>query len=149
MRFMSLVCSGCLFLLTFSQTVASTNLQYVSLQIAGHTLSAEVADTHASRARGLMFRESLDANTGMLFVFPKNAYLSMWMKNTVIPLSVAFIDDEGIIINIADMQPNTHTAHYSTNLAKYALEMNIGWFSRRKIDTGDRVIGLELISATN
>ena len=115
----------------------------VSLEISGHSLSAEVAHTQWSRSQGLMYRESLEENTGMLFVFVDANYYSMWMKDTYIPLSVAFIDEQGTILNIEDMQPDTRTAHDSEGMAKYALEMKQGWFAARKISAGARVIGLE------
>lgn len=115
----------------------------ISLEISGHSLSAEVAHTQLSRSQGLMYRESLEENSGMLFVFTDANYYSMWMKDTYIPLSVAFIDEQGIILNIEDMQPDTRTAHDSEGMAKYALEMNKGWFAARKIAAGARVIGLD------
>lgn len=115
----------------------------IPLTIANHELRAEVAYTQQARARGLMFRPVLPENTGMLFIFPKSAYYSMWMRNTMIPLSVAFIDEKGIILNIADMEPYTLTAHYSAGPAKYALEVNRGWFAHKKIQAGEYVSGLE------
>ena len=115
----------------------------ISLEISGHSLSAEVAHTQLSRSQGLMYRESLEENSGMLFVFTDANYYSMWMKDTYIPLSVAFIDEQGIILNIEDMQPDTRTAHDSEGMAKYALEMKKGWFAARKIAAGARVIGLD------
>ncbi|SER32185.1 hypothetical protein SAMN05421690_101916 [Nitrosomonas sp. Nm51] len=146
MRLIMLACCFCSFvIMSGTAGAAATDPRRISLQISGYALSAEVAATYASRAQGLMFREHLDESAGMLFVFPKNAYYGMWMKNTMIPLSVAFIDEKGFIINIADMQPHTLSAYYSAGQAKYALEMNIGWFSQRKINAGDQVVGLELV----
>lgn len=118
-------------------------LPEIPLTIANHELRAEVAYTQQTRARGLMFRSALPENTGMLFVFPQSAYYGMWMRNTMIPLSVAFIDEKGIILNIADMEPYTLTAHYSAGPVKYALEVNRGWFARKKIQAGEYVSGLE------
>ncbi|MGV8711660.1 MAG: DUF192 domain-containing protein [Nitrosomonas sp.] len=115
----------------------------IVLEISGHALSAEVAHTQLSRSQGLMYRETLAENSGMLFVFAEASYYSMWMKDTFIPLSVAFIDEHGVILNIEDMQPETRTAHDSEGMAKYALEMNKGWFEVRKISAGARVIGLD------
>lgn len=122
---------------------SASDSQRISLEISGHTLSAEVAHTQWSRSQGLMYRESLEKNSGMLFVFTEASYYSMWMKDTYIPLSVAFIDEQGIILNIEDMQPETRTSHDSEGMAKYALEMNKGWFVARKISAGARVTGLE------
>ena len=134
------------FFIATAVDVFASGLPRITLYITNHVLSVEVANTRRSRARGLMFRESLDENAGMLFVFPKSAYYGMWMKNTKIPLSVAFIDEKGFIINIIDMAPHSVDAHYSTDLAKYALEMNAGWFTRKKIHIGNQILGLEYIS---
>lgn len=121
----------------------------IPLTISGYEIAAEVAHTQLSRSQGLMYRESLDENTGMLFVFPNSGYYSMWMKNTYIPLSVAFIDVRGVILNIAEMQPETLTSHDAAGMAKYALEMNKGWFAARKITAGARVTGLERAPAAD
>ena len=115
------------------------------LQIAGHTLRAEIANTEQSRLRGLMFRTTLPESRGMIFVYPEEARHAMWMKNTPIPLSVAFIDRDGRILNIEHMEPHSERSHASSGNAKYALEMNRGWFDRRGIKPGDRVEGLRKI----
>lgn len=115
----------------------------IPLQISGTALMAEVAHTHITRERGLMYRDTLEENNGMLFVFPHAARYSMWMLNTNIPLSVAFLDEKGIILNILDMTPHTQTVHSAAGLAKYALEMNQGWFSASDIKSGAQVKGLE------
>ena len=136
-------------LVIISADTGSSEINIVSLKISGHTISAEVAHTQLSRSQGLMYRESLAENAGMLFVFPEADYYSMWMKDTYIPLTVAFIDQYGVILNIADMLPQTKIAHDSSGMAKYALEMNMGWFSARKIAAGTRVIGLEKAPAVD
>lgn len=130
------------FVIAFASASAS-ELNVLSLEICGYTLSAEIAHTPLLRSQGLMYRESLEENTGMLFIFTHADQYRMWMQNTYIPLSVAFIDEEGVILNIVDMIPQTRTAHSSADMAKYALEMNKGWFSERKIAVGARVLGLE------
>lgn len=127
----------------------STEADTIPLTISGYEIAAEVAHTQLSRSQGLMYRESLDENTGMLFVFPNSGYYSMWMKNTYIPLSVAFIDVRGVILNVAEMQPETLTSHDAAGMAKYALEMNKGWFAARKITAGARVTGLERAPAAD
>lgn len=133
-----------LFLLLANPINANPQLyNEVTLKISGYSLTAEVANTRKLRSQGLMYRETLETDNGMLFVFPRRDYYSMWMKNTYIPLSVAFIDENGIILNIADMQPEALTPHESAGLAKYALEMNIGWFSEKKIVEGIKVFGLD------
>jgi hypothetical protein len=90
-----------------------------------------------------MHRKSVAKNSGMLFVFPETSLHSMWMVNTNIPLSIAFLDESGTILNIVNMLPRTQTKHSADNAAKYALEMNLGWFKARKIKTGQHVSGLE------
>jgi uncharacterized protein len=127
--------------------LASAELPVRQLKVSGHVLSVEVANTQAARARGLMFRQSLHESGGMLFVFPRAGQHSMWMMNTDIPLSVAFLDEKGIILNIADMMPRTATAHRSAGAAKYALETNLGWFGSRNISAGATVAGLEKVPA--
>lgn len=114
----------------------------INLKISGHTLFAEVAYTQKYRTRGLMYRKSMDQNSGMLFVFPETGRHSLWMVNTNIPLSVAFLDESGTILNIVDMSPRTKTKHSAASTAKYALEMNLGWFKARKIKKGQHVTGL-------
>ena len=113
------------------------------LRVGEHTIRAEVANTTETRRRGLMFRTRLAAQSGMIFIFPNERRISMWMKNTRIPLSVAFIDSSGRIVNIERMQPNTEQTHSSIGPAKYALEMNQGWFSENGVKNGDLVTGLE------
>lgn len=124
-----------------SDTPAAAKI--IALKILDHALYAEIAHTPATRTRGLMYRLELAENSGMLFVFPKTNIYGMWMRNTFIPLSVAFLDEKGVILNIADMTPLSTKAHYSTKPAKYALEMNLGWFAEKRIKAGDRVEGLE------
>lgn len=118
-------------------------LPSLTVTVEGHSVKAEVAATFESRMKGLMHREKLGKNDGMLFVFDQVGYHSMWMKNTLIPLSVAFLDEDGKIINIAEMQPHSEMQHMAAGPARYALEMNAGWFNERKIAPGARVKGLE------
>lgn len=146
---MRLVATVLAMLAMVSADASSSEVNVIPLKIDGHVLLAEVAHTQLSRSQGLMYRESLEENAGMLFVFPDPGHYSMWMKDTYIPLSVAFINEHGVILNIADMWPQTRTAHDSAGIAKYALEMNIGWFSARKIAAGTRVVGLEKAPAAN
>jgi uncharacterized protein len=118
-------------------------LPTLALNAGIHVIQAEVADTFPSRAQGLMFRKSLGANHGMLFVFPEAGPQCMWMKNTYVPLSVAFIDERGVILNIADMQPQTEDSHCAAGPARYALEMNRGWFAAKGVRPGARISGIE------
>ena len=112
------------------------------VKVAGHPMKVELAVDDAQRAHGFMFRKSLPREEGMLFVFDEPAYQSFWMKNTLIPLSIAFIDKDGVILNILDMEPQTEDPHMSDGAALYALETNKGWFAAKKVKPGDRVTGL-------
>ncbi len=122
---------------------ANAEMPVRQLGISGHTLRVEVAYTETTRSQGLMSRQSMNDNDGMLFVFRTAGRHSMWMMNTDIPLSVAFLDEKGVILNIEDMTPRTATAHGSAGAAKYAIETNLGWFSTRNIKAGERVIGID------
>lgn len=114
-------------------------LPTIPITIGGHTLSVEVARTPAQRERGLMFREALGEGRGMLFVYEHDQILAFWMHNTRIPLSIAFLDADGRILNIADMQPEDDTIHRSAGVARYALEVPQGWFARHHITVGEKV----------
>lgn len=118
------------------------SLPTTTVKVAGQALKVEVVASDEDRARGLMFREKMGRDDGMLFVFPEIAYHSMWMKNTLIPLSVAFIDAQGVILNIRDMEPHSLDSHMSAGPALYAIETNKGWFAAKKVKAGDTVSGL-------
>jgi uncharacterized membrane protein (UPF0127 family) len=90
-----------------------------------------------------MFRKSLGPNEGMLFVFPQAEPHCMWMKNTLIPLSVAFIDEKGMIVSISEMRPQTESSHCAAAPAKFALEMNRGWFAAKGLKAGAGIGGLD------
>lgn len=122
---------------------AHADLPEIALSVNGHKLVAEVASTESARSQGLMHRRILPENRGMLFVFADVSRHAMWMMNTHIPLSVAFLDERGVIVNIADMKPHTQDTHPAAQPAKYALEMNRGWFEKRGIRPGARIEGLE------
>ena len=121
---------------------AEAPLPVRQVKVAGHALRVEVAATIEQRMKGLMFREKLGANDGMLFVFDEPGYHAMWMKNTPLPLSVAFVDGAGAILNILDMEPHTLDQHAAAGPAVYAIETNKGWFAKRRIKAGDKVTGL-------
>jgi uncharacterized membrane protein (UPF0127 family) len=123
-------------------------LPTIKLSAGIHLIQAEVASTTATRSQGLMQRKSMAQGAGMLFLFEELAGHCMWMKNTLIPLSVAFIDERGQIVNIADMQPLDETTHCASRPVRYALEMNQGWFKTRGISPGTPIQGLERLSAT-
>lgn len=107
-----------------------------------HVIQAEVASTDATRSKGLMYRKELAPNTGMLFVFEQPNVQCFWMRNTLIPLSIAFILDDGTITNIADMAPMTENSHCSTAAVRYTLEMEQGWFAKRGITAGKKITGI-------
>lgn len=110
-----------------------------------HRIEAEVAATADARRFGLMERKSMPIQRGMLFVFPSLGKQCMWMRNTFLPLSVAFLDDSGRIINIEDMQPQTEISHCASSPARYALEMNLGWFRSRGLRSGTVLSGFEKV----
>ena len=124
-------------------TGAHAQVPEIPLTINGHKLTAEVAYTDPTRTEGLMHRRMLPENRGMLFVFREITLHAMWMMNTHVPLSVAFLDAKGVIINIADMEPRTQDTHPAARPAKYALEMNKGWFAKRGIKPGAKLEGIE------
>lgn len=131
----------------FSHSVSaqqSLRLPVTQLTAGIHLIKAEVAATDAQRQQGLMYRERMAANEGMLFVFDAPASVCMWMKNTFIPLSVAFIDEGGRIANIEDMQPRTTDSHCARKPIRYALEMNLGWFKQKNIKPGSVIEGLSM-----
>lgn len=110
------------------------------------TLFVEIADTAEERATGLMNRESMPEDAGMLFVFPDDTEASFWMKDTLIPLSIAFVRADGTIIEIEDMEPQTEDSHASPEPFRYAIEVNQGWFDEYGITAGDAV---DLSAATD
>lgn len=122
-------------------------LPHAELDIKTHRISVEVANTPDAQQTGLMHRKALAPDQGMVFVNPDSEIRCMWMKNTLIPLSVAFIDEQGRILGIEDMQPQTRDHHCSKAPARFALEMNHGWFGRNSIQPGDTVRGLDRLPA--
>lgn len=116
--------------------------QTARLSAGVHLITAEVAADDPMRMRGLMFRQSLAPNHGMLFVFDAKSAQCMWMRNTLIPLSVAFLDDDGRIVNIEDMKPQTEDSHCARTPVRYALEMTQGWFAQRGLKPGAVISGI-------
>jgi len=126
-----------------SQSAPAQPLPRTELAAGVHLIRAEVADNFVTRMQGLMHRPSLGANEGMLFVFEEAGIQCMWMKNTLIPLSVAYIADDGSIVNVEDMKPQTEDSHCAKKPVRYALEMNAGWFASKGLRPGARLRGLE------
>ena len=120
-----------------------TGLPKITLSAGGQTITADVAATDESRQKGLMFRAKMAKNEGMLFVFTQLGYHAMWMRNTPINLSVAYMDDSGKILSTHEMEAFTEISHQAAGPARYALEMNAMWFSQNKVKVGDRIGGLE------
>ena len=116
-------------------------LAQVRLNAGIHNINAELASSPQQREIGLMFRPAMPANDGMLFVFEQPGKQCFWMRNTLIPLSVAFIDDDGSVVNIDDMKPQTLDSHCSAKPVRFVLEMNEGWFAKRGIKAGSRLRG--------
>ena len=121
---------------------AQQRLPVATINIGIHLIQAELAIADEERAQGLMFREKMGQNEGMVFRFSSAREVCMWMKNTPLPLSVAFIEEGGGIINIEDMQPQTLEAHCAKKPSRSALEMNQGWFKSKNIKAGNKVSGL-------
>ena len=141
---MSKTVFGALFGLALSAGVwAQNSMPVMELNAGFHRIEAEVAASDQNRQVGLMNRKAMPQQRGMLFVFTQNNTHCMWMRNTFIPLSVAFIDADGVIINIEDMQPQTENNHCARKPARYALEMNLGWFAQRGIKPGTKLNGID------
>jgi uncharacterized membrane protein (UPF0127 family) len=121
---------------------AAADLPTRSITIGKDKLVVEVVDTPDLRATGLMNRFSLQTDHGMLFVFDRPQPLAFWMKNTYIPLSIAFVDANGVVLNVDDMQPQDESTHWSRGPALYAIEVKRGWFASKGIAAGAKVAGL-------
>jgi len=142
-RALPLLLVACLLGFTPAPYAQQPQLPEIPLTIRGHAVIAEVAANDGQRMQGLMHRRMMPENRGMLFVFPQTMPLAFWMQNTYLALSIAFVDEAGTIVNIEDMKPLTTDNHHSARPARYALEMNQGWFRKRGIKAGDKVEGLE------
>ena len=117
------------------------SLPTIRLTAGIHNITAQVAQTPDQRATGLMFRRSMPNNEGMLFIFEAPTKQCFWMKNTYLPLSIAFLADDGTVVNIEDMKPQTLDSHCSLQPVRYVLEMNQGWFAKRGIKAGAKLTG--------
>jgi len=124
-----------------AQDAPQLNLPRVQLTVGMYRIDAQVAHTHEQRATGLMFRRDMPLHEGMLFVFEQPAGQCFWMKNTLLPLTAAFVADDGTIVNLADMKPQTTDSHCSAQPVRYVLEMHQGWFAKRGIKAGTKLGG--------
>jgi uncharacterized protein len=104
-------------------------------------IKAELAQTPQQQQIGLMHRTSMGANEGMLFAFERPGQQCFWMKNTLLPLSIAFVADDGTVVNVDEMKPQTLDSHCSARPVRYVLEMNAGWFKKHGIKAGDKLSG--------
>jgi len=124
-----------------TQSEPQSGLPRVSLQAGMYRIDAQVASTDYQREVGLMFRPQMPQNEGMLFVFEQSSPQCFWMKNTILPLSAAFIEADGTIVNIEDMKPQTTDSHCSRKPVKFVLEMNVGWFGKKGLKAGSKLLG--------
>ena len=134
--------SLCIALCLIAAPALAQQIPVVQLNAGMHLIRAEVAADYATRMTGLMHRASMPSNAGMLFIFDEATMHCMWMKNTLLPLAVAFIDERGAIINVEDMEPQTEDSHCASRPARYALEMNRGWFVARGLKPRSRIGGI-------
>jgi len=132
---------------TNAQNQPQLNLPRTTLSIGFHQLQVQVAATPEQQATGLMFRTDMPAHEGMLFVFPTASQQCFWMKNTLIPLTAAFVADDGTIINLEDMQPQTTQSHCSSKPVRFVLEMNQGWFVKKGLKAGGKLAGVPFKAA--
>jgi hypothetical protein len=128
-------------LCAWAQDAPQMNLQRVKLTAGMHLIDAQVAFTPEQRQTGLMFRKDMPQQEGMIFVFEQATQQCFWMKNTLLPLTAAFVADDGTIVNLADMKPQTTDAHCSAQPVRYVLEMNKGWFAKKGLKAGSKLGG--------
>ena len=126
---------------TPAQNAPQLALQRVELTAGMHRIDAQVAQTPQERQIGLMHRLEMPTQVGMLFIFDQPGVQCFWMKNTLLPLTAAFVADDGTIVNLADMKPQTTDSHCSTKPVRYVLEMNQGWFGKKGIKPGFKLGG--------
>jgi uncharacterized protein len=117
-------------------------LQRIKLGAGMHQIDSQVAQSPEQRQIGLMWRKSMPTNEGMLFIFDQPSQQCFWMKNTFLPLTAAFVADDGTIVNMADMKPQTTEPHCSKQPVRYVLEMNQGWFAKKGLKAGAKLTGL-------
>lgn len=139
----TLLCTLCLMLPggAWSQGAPQLDLPRVVLNAGMHLIQAQVAATPEQRSTGLMHRQDMPANEGMLFVFEQPAQQCFWMKNTLLPLTAAFVSDDGTIANLADMKPQALDSHCSAKPVRYVLEMHQGWFTKKGLRSGSKLTG--------
>lgn len=132
---------ACLVTAAAAQPAPQMQLPRTQLRAGMHLLDVQLAQTPEQRQTGLMFRKEMPQHEGMLFVFEQAATQCFWMRNTLIPLTAAFVADDGTIVNLADMKPQSDDSHCSTKPVRFVLEMNAGWFAKRQIKPGYQLSG--------
>ena len=137
---LTLLLSGLAFS-ALAQDTPQTNLPRIKLQAGMYQIDTQVAQTPDQRSIGLMFRKDMPQHEGMLFVFEQPATQCFWMKNTLLPLTAAFVADDGTIVNLEDMKPQTTESHCSVKPVRFVLEMNQGWFAKKGLKAGSRIAG--------
>jgi uncharacterized membrane protein (UPF0127 family) len=125
-----------------AQHTPQTTLPRIKLQAGMYQMDVQVAQTPEQRSIGLMFRAEMPTHEGMLFVFEQPSVQCFWMKNTLLPLTAAFVADDGTIVNLADMKPQTTDSHCSAKPVRFVLEMNQGWFAKKGLKAGSRLAGV-------
>ncbi|MBS0391145.1 MAG: DUF192 domain-containing protein [Proteobacteria bacterium] len=133
---LALVCTS-----AWAQESPQQDLPRVELTAGMHRIDAQVAASPQERQIGLMFRRDMPQHEGMLFVFEQPTTQCFWMKNTRLPLTAAFVADDGSIVNLADMKPMTEDSHCSARPVRFVLEMNQGWFAKKGLKAGSRLVG--------
>lgn len=127
--------------LALAQGMPQLDLPRIKISAGMHLIDTQVAITGEQRATGLMFRKEMPQSEGMLFIFEQASAQCFWMKNTLLPLTAAFVADDGTIVNLADMKPQTTESHCSKQPVRYVLEMNQGWFAKKGIRAGFKLAG--------
>lgn len=136
--------TGCMAIVATSslaQGIPQLQLQRIKIGAGMHLIDSQLAVTPEQRQIGLMWRKDLPTNEGMLFIFEQASVQCFWMRNTLTALSAAFVEDDGTIVNLADMKPQTDDSHCSTKPVRFVLEMNQGWFKKRGIGPGYKLTG--------
>ena len=134
-------CTTAAFAPAMAQDAPQMNLPRTKLSAGMHQIDAQVALQPNQRQIGLMFRKEMPASEGMLFVFEQAGKQCFWMKDTLIPLTAAFVADDGTIVNLANMKPLVTDSHCSEKPVRYVLEMNVGWFAKKGIKAGSKLAG--------
>lgn len=145
MKYLQLLLASTLFAISavsIAQESPQLDLPRIKLSAGMYQIDAQVARTPEQRATGLMYRKEMPQYEGMLFVFEQPSGLCFWMKNTLIPLTAAFVADDGTVVNLADMKPQTTDSHCALRPVRYVLEMNQGWFAKRGLKAGSKLMGV-------